>query len=98
MVAYSARDQSEPIPELSPSGPSRLGKWCRTVRTVLKRAEGTGYPSHIVAKAHRVADRIAEEMKTDVSARESPTDLAGAIRQLDSVITWCERLAAGIAR
>lgn len=94
LTAYSARDRSEPIPELSPTGPGRLGTWCRTVRAVLRRAAGADGPLHIVAKAHRLADRIAARGSAAVAGRETPADLAGAIRQLDLVIAWCDELAA----
>jgi hypothetical protein len=90
VAAYITRDRSEPVPELSPTKPARLGAWCRTVRVVLSRAEGGDCPTHVVAKAHRVADRIAARVQAEPAGRESPTDLAGAIRQLDAVIAWCD--------
>jgi hypothetical protein len=93
MAAY-AGDRGEPVPELSPAQPSRLGAWCRTVRAVLTRAEGGVYPAHVVEKAQRVADRIAARVKAAPVAREAPADLAGAIRQLDAVIAWCDAQGA----
>jgi hypothetical protein len=92
MSAYTARNRNEPILELSPTRPGSLGAWCRTVRAVLRRAQGGACPSHVVAKAHRLANGIAaREIKIPV-AQESATDIAGAIRQLDAVIAWCDRL------
>jgi hypothetical protein len=93
MAAYSHRDHSEPIPDLSPSGPSRLGAWCRTVRAVLGRAAEAECPRHIVEKAHRVASRIAESLKVEPLGRREQTDVAGAIRELDAIIAWCSSLA-----
>ena len=98
MAAYTARDRSEPVPELSPTKPARLVAWCRTVRAVLSRADGGECPTHVVEKAHRVADRIAARVQAGPAGRESPTDLAGAIRQLDLVIAWCDGLGDGPAR
>jgi hypothetical protein len=92
MAAYTARDRGEPVPELSPTKPGRLGAWCRTVRAVLSRADGGECPTHVLEKAHRVADRIAARVQAEPAGRESPTDLAGAIRQLDAVIAWCDEL------
>lgn len=92
MLAYTAGDRDEPVPDLSPSGPSRLRSWCRTVRAVLHRAGAADCPTHIVAKAYRVADRIAEREKAETAGRETPTDMGGAIRQLDGLIAWCEQL------
>jgi hypothetical protein len=97
MAAYTARDRSEPVPELSPTKPDRLGAWCRTVRAVLSRAERGECPTHVLEKAHRVADRIAARVKAEPAGRGSPTDLAGAIRQLDAVIAWCDGLGDGLA-
>jgi hypothetical protein len=92
MAAYTARDHSEPVPELTPTQPGRLGTWCRTVRAVLRRADGAGCPTHIVAKAHRVADRIAQRLNADPVGRAAPTDVAGAVGELDALIAWCARL------
>lgn len=96
MVAYTARNQSEPLPELSPTQPARLGAWCRTICAVLRRAEGSDCPIHIVTKAYRVADRIAERLNSKLADREPPNDRAAAIRQLGVIIAWCERQAAGL--
>ena len=92
LLAYTAGNRNEPIPDLSPSGPNRLRVWCRTLRVILTRSSGSDYPVHVVAKAHQVADRIADRMKASPTAREVPTDLPGAIRQLDTVISWCEAM------
>jgi hypothetical protein len=95
MAAYTARNQGEPVPELTPSKPGRLGTWCTTIRAVLRRAEGCECPAHVVAKAHRVADRIAGRLKAEPVGRETPTDVAGAVRALDAVIGWCATLGDG---
>jgi hypothetical protein len=91
---YRARYRSEQTPDLSPSGPNRLIAWCRTVRAVFRRAAADGdCPGHVVTKALRMADRIAERAKVNPVGRESPpTDIEGAIRQLGAVIVWCEKL------
>lgn len=93
MAAYTARNQGEPVPELTPTKPGRLGSWCGTVRAVLRRAAGCDCPAHLVAKAHRVADQIAERLGAEPVGGERPTDAAGALGQLDRVIAWCTRLA-----
>lgn len=94
MLAYTAGDRGEPIPDLSPSGPTRLRTWCRTVRAVLSRAGEADCPTHVVTKAFRVADRIADRVHAARPGREDPTNMGGAIRQLDAVIAWCEGLEA----
>jgi hypothetical protein len=91
---YVVRYRNEHIPDLSPSGLDRLGAWCRAVRAVFRRAGDCEWPAHVVAKALRMADRIAERVKAERVGRESPpTDMAGAVRQLDAIIAWCETLA-----
>ena len=93
LVAYTADVRGEPIPELSPTKPDRLGAWCRTVRAVLKRADlGGECPVHVVSKMHRLADRIATRVKTEPASRESVTNITTAIRELDTVIAWCDGL------
>jgi len=92
-AAYIANDPSEPIPEMSPTRPARLGAWCRTVRAVFRRSgEASECPTHVVTKVHRLADQIAARVKVEPAGRESPTDMTTAIRQLDTVITWCDGL------
>lgn len=92
-AAYTARNPSEPVPEMSPTRPARLGIWCRTVRAVMRRTpEGSECPIHVVTKVNRLADQIAERTKTDPAGRESPTDMRTAILQLDTVIAWCDGL------
>ena len=96
LAEYTARHRSVQAPDLSPSGPSRLSAWCRAVRAVFRRAaDGCDCPAHVVTKAHRLADRIATLVSAEPVAREAPpTDMASVIRQLDSLIAWCDRLLA----
>lgn len=95
LAAYTARNQAEPVPELTPTKPGRLGTWCKTVRGVLRRAEELECPTHVVAKAHRVADQIAGRLQAEPVVRGEPTDVAGAVRALEAVIGWCARLDGG---
>ncbi len=96
MAEYTARYRTAQIPDLSPSGPDRLGAWCRAVRAVFQRAghdAGSDCPVHVVAKAHRMADRIAARVKNDPVGRGAPPDdITGAIRDLGIVIAWCDGL------
>ena len=50
--------------------------------------------TYLVAKAHRVANQIAIRLKSQPGVWEKPTDMAGAICQLDGVIAWCDGLNA----
>ncbi len=96
-AAYIANDPSEPIPEMSPTRPARLGAWCRTVRAVFRRTgETSECPTHVVTKVHRLADQIAARVQVEPAGRELPTDMTTAIRQLDKVISWCDGLDGGV--
>lgn len=96
LAGYVARHNSEQTPDLSPSGPKRLAAWCRAVRTVFRRAaEGCECPAHVVAKARRMADRIAARVGVESARPEPPPgDAADAIRQLDVLVAWCDGLTA----
>lgn len=84
------------VPELTPGGPDRLGRWCRTVRAVCQGADPGGYPGHLMAKAYHLADRIARRAKADPPARgEAPADREGAARQLGEIAAWCDAVGAG---
>ena len=92
-AGYAGRYKTDQMPELSPAGPDRLAKWCRTVRALLQRADGADGPVRVIAKAHRMADRIAARAGCDPVARgTAPVTGAGAVRELDAVIRWCDAL------
>lgn len=92
-VEYGSGDHREITPEMSPTKPSRLGAWCRTVRAVYRQAGDGGLsPSHVLAKLHRLADQIAARVKSEPVDRGSPNDMAGTIRQFDLVIEWCSAI------
>lgn len=95
-AAYTGRGSEDQVPELTPSGPDRLGRWCRTVRAVCRRADpGCGHPAHVLAKVYHLADRIAVRVRTAPPGRgEPPTDMAGAVRQLGEIVAWCDALVA----
>jgi hypothetical protein len=98
LAAYSARYKSDAVPEIASSIVERVAAWCRTVRAVIRRAEGQAgavCPDHVVAKVYRLADRVAERSRVEQVARGSaPEGLWAAIRELDAVIRWCDGLSA----
>ncbi len=96
LAAYTARYRAAHVPEVTLNTPERVGMWCRAVRAVFRRAgaEFAEYPAHTVAKAHRLADRIAVRLSKEPAERDaSATGLATAIRNLDSIIQWCDHLS-----
>ncbi len=88
---YAAKHRNASIPQPTQAIPERLRVWCRTLRAVFRRAE-VGSPFDVMGKVYRLADRIAERMGKEPAGREPAEDMAGAIRQLDCVIAWCEQL------
>ncbi|MBA4189856.1 MAG: hypothetical protein C0467_17880 [Planctomycetaceae bacterium] len=97
LAAYTTRYRASHVPEVTLNTPERVGMWCRAVRAVFRRAgqEFTEYPTHTVAKAHRLADRIATRLGRPPAEREeSSPGLAGAIRNLDAIVSWCEQMSA----
>jgi hypothetical protein len=88
---YAARYPNAGVPEPTQAVPDRLCVWCRVLRIVFHKAEG-GSPTEVTGKVYRLADRIAERMNKEPVARTPVTDLAGAGRELDLVIAWCEAL------
>jgi hypothetical protein len=92
LLAYTGRENGQTIPELSLNKASRLRAWCQTVRAILLRAAGPAFPTHMMAKTHRVVGRLGSRFAIEPPATTGATDLAEAIQQLDGVIAWCEAL------
>jgi hypothetical protein len=69
----------------------RMVIWCRTIRTVFRRAT-EGSPVEMMLKVYRVADLIAVRLGKDAVARTPALDLPAAVRELDVIIAWCDVL------
>ncbi len=97
LAAYTLKYRAAQVPEPTLNTPERVAVWCRSVRAVLLRAEpaaGTAHPAHLVAKAYRLAERIAARVGNAVPGRGAPAeDMAGAIRALGVVIAWCDAIS-----
>lgn len=88
---YLAKHPNAGIPEPTHAVPDRFGAWCRVLRVVFGKAE-SGNSAEVMAKVYRLADRIAARMSKEAVARTPASDLAGAVRELDVVIAWCDAL------
>lgn len=93
---YTAAFNDARFPEPTQNVPDRLAIWCRTLRAVFQRADGPG-SALLLAKVHRLADRIATRMALPPVARAAVEDRGGTVRELDAVIAWCDRAAAPTA-
>jgi len=91
---YAARYRAVEIPEQPLNTPERLAAWCRLVRAVFRRAEGAAdKPDQVVAKLHRLTDRIATRLKADAVERgPHPENVAAAVGEFDAVVRWCDGL------
>lgn len=96
LAAYSAKYPAPHLPEVTLNTPERVGTWCRAVRAVLRRAgaEQVEYPAHLLAKAHRLADKVATRLGKAPADREAGAGTAAAaLRNLDAVVEWCDQLS-----
>lgn len=88
---YKATYPRAVVPEPTHAVPERMVVWYRVLRTVFGKAE-RGNPTAVLGKVYRLADRIAARMSKDSVGRTPADDPAGAVRELDVVIAWCEAL------
>jgi hypothetical protein len=96
LVAYNNRYKPAHVPELLLNTPSRLGKWCRTMRDLFLQVENDGHarcPVHLLEKAYRWADRVGARLKTNpVTPPSAPATIQAAIRGLETLGLWCDEL------
>ena len=88
---YRAKYPRAVVPEPTQAVPERLVVWYRVLRAVFAKA-ASGNPAAAMGKAYRLADRLAARMSKDPVGRAPTSDSAGALRELDIVIAWCEAL------
>lgn len=93
LEAYTARYRATLLPEMTLNAPERVAAWCRVVAAIVRRAEGD-CPVHAVAKAHRLADRIAARLKKEPVGRAPLEKIEDAVPALEAVAAWCDGLAA----
>jgi hypothetical protein len=87
--AYTTKYRQARLPEPTQTAPERLAIWCRVLRALFRRSE-YGYPGQLMTKVYKVAAKTAAKREKEPMRREPTEDLAGAIRELDAVIAWCE--------
>jgi hypothetical protein len=95
---YNKSHKPAHVAELLLNNPSRLRRWCRSMRDLVLQVQHdpqAHYPTHMLEKAYRWADRIAGRMKKERIARATPsTTIPGAVQELEDVARWCDNLAA----
>jgi hypothetical protein len=94
---YNKAHKPAHVAELLLNNPSRLGKWCWTMRDLVVQIQHDPQaqpPAHLLAKAYRWADRVAERMKRDRIARPDPSmSIPAAIQELEELARWCDTLS-----
>jgi hypothetical protein len=96
LVAYNKEYRPAHVPELLLNNASRLGGWCwkmRDLQLQVQHDSPAHFPVHLLEKAYRWADRLADRMKTDRLPR-SPLagNIPSAIRALEELAWWCDNL------
>jgi hypothetical protein len=97
LAAYNGLYRPAHTPELLLNTPSRLAKWCRKMTDLyLRLAELDSQahcPKHLLEKAYRWADLIGVRRKSELVSRAAqPATVQDAIRALEAVGRWCDRL------
>jgi hypothetical protein len=95
---YNKSHKPAHVAELLLNNPSRLRRWCRSMRDLVLQVQHdpqAHYPTHMLEKAYRRADRIADRMKKERITRAIPsTTIPGEIQELEDVARWCDNLMA----
>jgi hypothetical protein len=97
LVAYNKGYRPAHVPELLLNNASRLGGWCwkmRDLQLQVQHDSPAHFPVHLLEKAYRWADRLADRMKTDHLPRPPLAgNIPSAIRALEELARWCDKLA-----
>jgi len=97
LVAYNKRYAPAHVPEMLLNTPYRLGSWCQAMRDLYARVEHDPRgrcPVHLLEKAYRWADQMAERMKKGHLNRSVPPGtIRDVIEGLEALVRWCDGLA-----
>src|ERR1043165_7284584 len=96
MSAYNKRYRPVHVPEQLLNNAARLGAWCRSIRDLYLQTQNdipAPCPLHVLEKAYRWADRVANRMKKEWLTRPAPSTVPAAIQALDDLAVWCDGLA-----
>ena len=98
---YNKRYRPVHVPELLLNNAARLGAWCWRMRDLNLQVQHDAQPhcpAHLLEKAYRWADRLADRLKKARIARPAPaSDIASAIRELEELAQWCDGLSCAEA-
>jgi hypothetical protein len=92
LIAYNKRHAPAHIPELLINTADRLEQWCDKMSALFAGlADGAAFPSQLLEKAYRLADRIATQKRCERAVRPTP-GARSAVRELQVLVKWCTEL------
>jgi hypothetical protein len=96
LKGYNKRYAPAHVPELLLNTPARLALWCRSMRDLYGQLEHIPHapcPAHLLEKAYRWANRMADRMgKGRAIQSPSPDTIPAVILALEALRQWCEDL------
>ena len=100
LVIYNKLHKPAHVAELLLNTPSRLGKWCGTMRDLVQQVQHDAHahcPTDLLAKAYRWADHVAGRMRKSPIKRPTPSmTIPAVIQELEELALWCDSLS-GVA-
>jgi lysozyme family protein len=85
------------VAELMLNNASRLGRWCRRMRDLIQQIQPDPQvpcPTHLLAKAYRWADCVADRMKQERITRPAKSlTIPATIQELEELNGWCDNLS-----
>jgi hypothetical protein len=96
LAAYAKKYGAVHVPEALLNSPAKLGEWSRAVAALYRQVEAdprAAYPTHLMEKAFRWADRVADRTNQGRPGRPTPPAAVGAaVAALDALARWCDSL------
>ncbi len=97
LSVYNKANKPAHVPELLLNNASRLGRWCWNMRDLVLKIQHhpqAHCPTHLLAKAYRWADRVADRLKNERITRPAPAlTIPAAIQELEGLARWCDNLS-----
>jgi hypothetical protein len=102
LVAYNNRYRPAHVPELLLNNAPRLLVWFRSMKglflLIMQNDSRVPFPVHLLEKAYRCADRIADRSHKERFLRPPVSDtIAATVQSFDNLTQWCDGLVAGAA-
>jgi len=97
LMIYNRTHKPAHVAELLLNNASRFGGWCWSMRDLFLQIQHDPQarcPTHLLAKAYRWADRVADRMKKERIKQPAPSiTIPAAIQELEELARWCDNLS-----